>query len=194
MEIDRYSDRQIVKAMLDRDTLVTKEFLYRRCYPLFKSVYDRYYTDCATCAELISEIYVYIMVPQKSTGISKLASFGFRSTLTKWLEVVVKNYCRQLYARRVETDGNCDVGSDRNMPDDESLMANTRDTDMEDIRKILAMMPNRCYRSLIEHRYIDGKSNDETAALLGVTMRNYYNMHKRAKAQYCEMLRKERLL
>lgn len=194
MEIEHYTDQEIVKAILDRDTIITKEFLYRKCYPLFKAVYDKYYTDCENCFELINEIYVYIMIPQKKTNVSKLAAFGFRCTLTMWLKIVVENYCHQLYARRMEIDRDSDVGSDRNMPDDESLTENTRSIDMEDVHKILDMMPNQRYRKLIEYRYVDEKSNEETAMLLAVTMANYYNMHKRAKAQYCEVLRKEGLL
>jgi len=193
-DIATLTDRQIVKAILNRDTTITKEFLYRKCYPLFKAVYDKYYTDCENCIELINEIYVYIMTPQKTTDISKLAAFGFRCTLTMWLKIVVENYCHQLYARRMEIDRNSDVGSDRNMPDDESLTENTRNINMQDVHKILDMMPNQRYRQLIEYRYVNEKSNEETAMLLAVTMANYYNMHKRAKAQYCEALRKEGLL
>ena len=173
MEIENYTDQEIVKAILDRDTIVTKEFLYRKCYPLFKAVYDKYYTDCESCFELINEIYVYIMIPLKKTNISKLAAFGFRCTLTMWLKIVVENYCHQLYARRMEIDRDSDVGSDRNMPGDESLTENTRSIDMEDVHKILNMMPNQRYRKLIEYRYVDEKSNEETAMLLAVTMANY---------------------
>lgn len=194
MILDGYTDQEIVKAILNRDTTITREFLYRKCYPLFKAIYDKYYTDCENCSELINEIYVYIMIPQKNTGISKLAAFGFRCTLTMWLKVVVENYCHQLYARRMEIDRDSDVGSDRNMPDDDSLTENTHRIDMEDVRKILNMMPNQRYRKLIEYRYVDDKTNEETAMLLAVTMANYYNMHKRAKTQYCEVLRKEGLL
>lgn len=71
--IANFTDQEIVKAILDRETFVTKEFLYGKCYPLFKAIYDKYYTDCEICFELINEIYVYIMIPQKNTGISKLA-------------------------------------------------------------------------------------------------------------------------
>ncbi len=194
MGIEHYTDQQIVKAILNRDTFVTKEFLYRKCYPLFKSVYDKYYTDCESCVEFINDIYVYIMIAQKNTGISKLAAFGYRCTLTMWLKIVLENYCHQLYTRRMEIDRDSDVGSDRNMPDDESLTENTRNIDVEDVRKILNMMSNQRYRQLIEYRYVDEKSNEETAMLLAVTLANYYNMHKRAKAQYCEVLRKEGLL
>lgn len=94
----------------------------------------------------------------------------------------------------MEIDRGSEVVSDRNMPDDDSLIENTHRIDMEDVRKILYMMPNQRYRQLIEFRYVDEKSNEETAMLLAVTMANYYNMHKRAKAQYCEALRKEGLI
>lgn len=161
---------------------------------MFKAVYDKYYTDCDSCFELINEIYVYIMIPQRKTGVSKIASFGFKCTLTLWLKIVVENYCHQLYARRIEVNLDSDVSSDRIIPDDESLTVNTRNIDMEDLHKILNMMPNQRYRQLIEYRYVDEKSNEETAMLLAVTLANYYNMHKRAKAQYCEVLRKEGLL
>lgn len=161
---------------------------------MFKAVYDKYYTDCETCIELINEIYVYIMIPQKKTGVSKLAAFGYRCSLTMWLKVVVENYCHQLYARKMAFDGVIDVVDDRKLPSDDSLTSNTQTLDMEDVSKLLNMMPNQRYRQLIEYRYVNEKSNEETAGLLDVTMENYYNMHKRAKVQYCEVLRKEGLL
>jgi DNA-directed RNA polymerase specialized sigma24 family protein len=111
-----------------------------------------------------------------------------------WLKIVVENYCRQLYAKRIELDEETDVTSDRNWTDDISLKENTRNIDMEDLHKILNMMPNQRYRQLIELRYVEDRSNEETADLLGMTMANYYNKHKLAKAQYCEMLRKEGLI
>ena len=63
-----------------------------------------------------------------------------------------------------------------------------------DIKKILDMMPNLRYRHLIELRYIEEKTNEETATALNMTMDNYYNKHKLAKVQFCNILRKEGLL
>lgn len=84
--------------------------------------------------------------------------------------------------------------ADRNPGISISIETKAQSLDMQDVHKILAAMPNDRFRTLIEYRYIDEKSNEETAELLGVTMPNYYNMHKRAKAQFCEELRKEGLL
>lgn len=194
MEIDNYTDQEIVKAILCRNTEITKEFLYRKCYPLFAAIHRRYYTDCETPIELINEIYVYILIPHKDTHHSKLQDFGFRCTLAMWLKVVTENYCHQLYSKRIDIDRESDVSSDRNIPNDASLTENTRNIDMEDVHRILNMMPNQRYRKLIEYRYVCEKTNEETASLLGMNMANYYNKHKLAKAQYCEVLRKERLL
>ncbi len=192
--IESLTDEEIAQAILRRDTLITKEYLYRKCYPLFKAIYDKYYTDCENTIELINEIYVYILMPHRKTHRSKLQDFGFRCTLTMWLKIVTENYCHQLYTKRITVDENNDVADDRNDIGDDSLLSNTRNLDMDDVQKILSMMPNQRYRRLIEYRYVDEKTNEETAMLLAVTMANYYNMHKRAKAQYCEVLRKEGLL
>lgn len=194
MEIDRYTDQEIAQAILRRDTFITKEYLYRKCYPLFKAIYDKYYTDCENPIELINEIYVYILMPHRETHRSKLQDFGFRCTLTMWLKIVTENYCHQLFAKRISSDENNDVANDRNDMGDDSFIANTRKLDMDDVQKILSMMPNQRYRKLIEYRYVNEKSNEETAQLLEMSMANYYNCHKRAKAQYCEVLRKEGLI
>lgn len=194
MELDRYTDQEIAQAILRRDTFITKAYLYRKCYPLFKAIYDKYYTDCENPIELINEIYVYILMPHRETHRSKLQDFGFRCTLTMWLKIVTENYCHQLFAKRIPSNENNDVADDRNDMGDDSFIANTRKLDMDDVQKILSMMPNQRYRKLIEYRYVDEKSNEETAQLLEMSMANYYNCHKRAKAQYCEVLRKEGLI
>lgn len=179
---------------MNRDAEVTRAFLYVKCYPLFRAVYERYYTDCADCREFINEIYVYIMYPHRDTGRSKLSGFGYRCTLTMWLKIVTENYCRQLFARRIETTDTDKQLGDRKQPEDDSLVTETRNLDMHDLNKILASMPNERYRKLIEYRYVEDKTNEETARLLGLTMANYYNTHKRAKDQFCTMLREEGLI
>ena len=194
IDIRNLSDQEIVNAILCRDTFITKEYLYKKCYPLFKAIFDKYYTDCENPIELINEIYIYILIPHHETHKSKLQSFGFRCTLKTWLKIVTENYCHQLYAKRIPTDENNIVTTDRRATDDDSFLINTQKIDMDDVHKILSMMPNQRYRKLIEYRYVDEKTNEETAQLLEMSMANYYNCHKRAKTQYCETLKREGLL
>ncbi len=198
MEIDNYTDREIVKAILRRNTEVTKEFLYRKCYPLFKAIYDKYYTDCESPIELINEIYVYILMPHRETHRSKLQDFGFRCTLTLWLKIVTENYCRQIFAKRIPKDQNFDGEDDsfERIADSVEIEINNLrlEDDKKTIQRILNQMPNARYRRLIELRYLQEKTNEETAELLSMTMPNYYNKHKLAKAQLYVALRKEGLI
>lgn len=194
MDYDRLKDEDIVRALLRRDSEVTKYFLYKKCYPLFKSIYDRYYTDCENWNELVNEIYVYIMVPGKETGISKLAAFQFRCSLTTWLKVVTENYCHQLFAKKVDIVGEHAGDTDIFGRIEYSLDFDLSSLNMSDVKNVIALMPNQRYRTLIEHRYVNDRSNEETAALMSMTMPNYYNKHKLAKAQFVAALRKEGLV
>ena len=193
MDLTLYTHREIVAAIMRRDTAVTKEYLYRKCRPLFESCFNRYYTDCENCIEFINEIYLYIMLPSKKTGKNKISTFGFRCTLTMWMKVVTENYCRQLFKRKAEHIGdNNDIESDRNIGAAESL--NIDALNRRDVEKVLSLMRNKRYSALIRYRYLDDKTNEETAELLGMSMDNYYNKHKRAKQQFAEIIRKEGLI
>lgn len=194
MEIDNYTDQEIVQAILDRDTFVTKEYLYKKCYPMFKAIHSRYYTDCETTVDFISEIYVYILSVQPQTGICKLAGFKFMSSLYSWLKVVSLNYCHCLYARRMDVNNNHNIDDDRELIEDLSVDLDVSRLDKRDVQALLMQMPNIRYRKLIELRYVQEKTNEETATALDMTMQNYYNKHKLAKDRFYAVLRKEGLL
>lgn len=186
------TDQQIVKAIIGRDKDVTRAFFYIKCYPLFNSIFEHFYTDCNNCIEFINEMYVYIMSPQQKTGICKLENFRFESTLLTWVKVVCLYYC---YARFEEKNNmpineNCDL-TDRNLEIKESILMDFDKINRNDIMQILSLMPNVRYRELIRLRYLEGFSNEETAQQLGMTMDNYYNKHKLAKMQYIRVYRKE---
>ena len=186
------SDREIVHAILNRDKDLTVFFLYRKCYPLFKSRFDKYYTDCENCIEFINEIYTYIMTPGVKTGKCYLSTFGFDCTLTCWLSIVTENYCHQLFKKRLEIIENFDEVHDRNI--DLSSSLNISSLNEHDIEVVLNLMPNRRYSNLIYYRYVKEKSNEETAELLGMSMNNFYNKHKLAKEQFAKILREEGLI
>lgn len=198
MEIDNYTDQEIVKAILNRDAFVTKEYLYRKCYPLLKAIYDKYYTDCENPIELINEIYVYILMPHRETRRSKLQDFGFRCTLTMWLKIVAENYCHQLFAKRIPQDQNFDGKDDSFERISDSVKIEINNLRMEDdkqtVQRILSKMPNVRYRRLIELRYLQEKTNEETATALNMKIDSYYPKHKLAKAQLYMALKQEGII
>lgn len=191
--IEILSDQEIVSAILKRNANITKVFLYQKCLPLFCSIFSKYYTDCKNVKEFIDEIYVYILTPNKDTGICKLANFGFRCTLTMWLKIVATNYCHQLYAHRIITvdEANNQLSFSNNEEYEDIDIASIN---LSDVRKLICMMPNKRYMMLIDYRYLQEKSNEETAELLEMNMANYYNKHKLAKMQLIGVLNKEGLI
>jgi DNA-directed RNA polymerase specialized sigma24 family protein len=142
----------------------------------------------------VNEIYILLLIPSKKTGESRLAQFKFDCTITNWLKIVTENYCHQIYAKKLDI-------IDKNFSDgdilghiEQSLEMDIHSINIADIKKVIEKMPNKRYQSLIEYRYLDEMSNEETAAHMSMTMPNYYNKHKLAKAQFIIALRKEGIL
>lgn len=195
--MDVMDDYMIVNAILLRDKNVTQQYLYIKYYPLFKSVYDNYYTDCQSCLEFINEIYIHLLIPNKNTGLCKLQTFKFGSTFATWLKTVAVYYCYEHYRRKQkvtfveeknETENN---RSDRLEQYSASMYAEEHIMCREDLEALLSLMPNKRYALIIKLRYFEGLSNEDTAAALQMSMDNFYNKHMRAKKQFNEILKKE---
>ena len=189
-------DLKTAQAILQRDKSLTVRYLYGQCYPLFKSIYDNYHTDCETCKEFIDEIYLLIMTPSRKTGRCRLMSYRGESTLTQWLKVVCKFYCYskfELKNKRPVTEPISKIinPSDRILTKEPSIDDDLSRLNRHDVEVVLALMPNRRYSQLIRLRHVDLLSDRETAEALGMTMDNYYNKHKLAKEMFEKTLRKE---
>lgn len=194
-------DLKIAYSLLNKDEDVIRKYLYVRCWPLFKSIFDNYYTDCDSCVEFIHEIYTLILTPSKATGHCQLENYRGESTLTSWLKAVCLYYCYRKYRvsgkmKILKLALNADDGKKTESGDRKEGMLGTIDMDFSSINRkdaeaILDQMPNRRYRELIRLRYLEQKTNEETAKELGMSMDNYYNKHKLAKAQYVLVCKKE---
>lgn len=197
LNVNIMDDSMIVNAILLRDQKVTQQYLYIKCYPLFKSVYDNYYTDCQSCIEFINEIYIHLLTPNKATGVCRLQTFMFGSSLTTWLKTVAVYYCYEHYRRKqiitfveekIETDS---YQSDRFSKLAASMYSEETIMDRNDVETIIGLMPNKRYSMIIKLRYLEGMSNEETASALQMSMDNFYNKHMRAKKQFNEIVKKE---
>lgn len=193
-KIESMNDRDIVSALLSRNRYVTEAYFYRKCYPLFKACFDKYYTDCENCIEFINEIYLYLMLPNPVTQRSYMQNFSFRCTLTGWLKIVAETYCHQLFRKKGEIIQESLDDTDRFTELADSIPLEHSSFAKEDLKHVLAMMPNMRYRELIRLRYVESYSNEETAEKLGMSMDNYYNKHLLAKKQFITALKKEGLV
>ena len=203
MEVKKiyHEDLQIAKALIKRDNLVTRKYFYQQCYPLFKSIYDNYYTDCTNCKEFIDEIYIVVLAPSKTTGKCQMENFRGESTLASWIKTACLYYCYKQYETKekmpkYERLPNSNVKDNDDDSDRDDAIYGSIEIDFTNLNRqdaliILNQMPNKRYSELIRLRYLELKSNEETANALGMTMDNYYNKHKLAKEQYERIYRKE---
>ncbi len=196
-------DLQIAKALLNRDEQVTRKYFYQQCYPLFKSIYDNYYTDCTCCKEFMDEIYIVVLAPSKTTGKCQMENFRGESTLASWLKTACLYYCYNKYELKqrmpvydplphpTEKDEEDDVFSDRKKDESLSNPIDFSGMNRSDVEVLLSMMPNIRYRNIIRLLYLEQKTHKETAEALGMTMDNYYNKRILAEKQYMQVCRKE---
>lgn len=184
-----WPDRQIVPSLLRMEQLPTAEFLYGKTYPVFKSLYDRYYTNCAEVIDFIHEVYVDFIKPRPISKRCKLETFNFKCSLKNWVGVMAIRYCYHQFKKQIPTESLTDGGIFS--ISEPSILTDMGTLNREDVEAIIGMMPNERYRKLIRYRYLDELNNEETAEKMGMSMENYYNKHRAAKVQYVQAFLKE---
>lgn len=193
-------DLLVRDALLKRDSKVTLDYFYKQCYPLFKSIYDNYYTDSTCVMEFINEIYLLVMTPSKETGHCQLENYKGESSLATWLKTVCLFHCYHHYQHKermpiveivVPESRDDDDYADRFLDNSYSTTMDLASIERADLDVIIDSMSNERYRSIIRLRYVEQRTNEETAEALNMSMTNYYNKHKLAKEQFVKALRKE---
>lgn len=196
-------DLQIAQSLINKDEMVTRKYFYQQCYPLFKSIFDNYYTDCSTCKEFIDEIYIVVLAPSKATGKCQMENFRGESTLTSWLKTACLYYCYKKYELKqrmpvyeplphtAEKEDDEEAFSDRKSDESLSNPIDFSDMNRADVETLLGLMSNVRYRNIIRLLYLEQKSHKETAEALGMSMDNYYNKRILAEKQFKQVCRKE---
>ena len=195
-------DLQIAKSLINRDERVARDYYYKDCYPLFKSIYDNYYTDCKCCKEFMDEIYIVVLAPSKITGKCQMENFRGESTLRTWLKTACLYYCYNRFKLKPpifeplprdpeKKDDDDDVFSDRKKDESLSNPIDFSGMNRADVETLLSMMPNTRYRNIIRLLYLEQKTHKEVAEALGMSMANYYNKRILAEKQYMQVCRKE---
>lgn len=191
-------DLLIASSLLRHDEAVTRSFYYGKCYPLFKSVFDHYYTGCETCKEFMDEIYLLTLLPNKKTGRCQLQNYKGESTLTNWYKTVCLYYCYKAYRRkrRLSVISSEDFVSDDGSSDrlsflDDSIEIELAHINQTDVETIINLMPNERYRDIIKIHYLEDNDNDESALLLDMSKANFYNKKILAREQFLTILKKE---
>lgn len=196
-------DLQIAKALIQRDNMVTRKYFYQHCFPLFKSIFDNYYTDCTDYKEFIDEIYIVVLTPSKITDKCQMENYRGESSLASWIKTACLFYCYKKYELKQrmpvhkpllhnteEEDGE-DAIIDRKSDESLSNPIDFSDMNRADVETLLSLMSNVRYRNIIRLLYLEQKSHKETAEALGMSMDNYYNKRILAEKQFKQVCRKE---
>lgn len=191
MDLSAYPDISIVQAILNKDSAITVEFLYRKCYPLFKALFDNYETDCVDVKEFIHEIYAFLLTPGRESHICPLATYRSEGSLYTWMKLVGRSYCFARFRKKEKLKVELIDVSDIYGAYQPSLNFDMSSIDRMDVERLLHIMPNKRYSQLIRLRYLLSYTNEETAQSLGMTMANYYNKHKLAKEQFIRIYNNE---
>lgn len=179
------TDRKIVEGLINGDRRITEFFFYRQCSGMLTHIVYSVFNGKADASELLSELFLYLAADDWN----KLRKFDFRSKLTTWLSVVAIRFFQKKRQQLIENDSS------------EALMLIEGDSTPDDadewhgrhdVRVAVAKMKNERYRTVVELLDLEGKTPEEVAEHLGVTMANLYNIRHRAHAQLATIMgRKE---
>lgn len=194
--IELLSDQEIVDAILKRDEDVTYEYLYEKCFPIFYSIWNQYETDCLSCYEFITDVYVQIMTPSEKRGKSSLENLKVTKTFQGWLRTIAKNRCIQLYnKKKIKT---IPVGDE--VPNGPlANLAGSNDIDLSRINKsdletVLCQVKPLRFRQIIELVHLQGMSNEEAAKALNMNRDNFNTKHCLARIKVKSILKEEGIL
>ena len=131
------------------------------------------------------------MTPSRTTGLNKLQGFRHECSLFLWLKEVCIYYCYARYRRKSKEDALLQDYADRLKRETQSIDIDFSKIEKEDILKLISYMSNSRYADIIRLYYVENKTNDEVAEILGMSKANLYNKHLLAKNMFAKILRKE---
>lgn len=170
------TDLQIIERLIARDEVVTQQFFYKDCRPLFRSVIYNVFQNKVEYDELINELYLYLM----ENDAYRLKQFEGRSSLFQWIKVVAIRYFIEKRDQVIEKE------SENHLLDQ---LAFTETIEVEpvlaakmDVERLFRLMPNKRYVYVIQRLVLDDANPNVVAEEMDVTIDNLYNIKKRAMA------------
>lgn len=181
-------DQELVPAIKSYREVETSEFFYGKSCPAFISLFNRYYTDSADVLDFIHEVYVDIVQKQQKTKNRKIDTFRYEASFKNWVAFVALRMCQMKFKRRgVFRIMDCDEPQEAGL----SVLSESSLLNRKDVEVIIGLMPNKRYQEIIRLHYLEGKSLEETAAIMNMDLANFYNKHRLAKVQYLVAYNKE---
>jgi len=175
-------DLKIAQAILNRDEVVTRTFLYKDCRGMLLRIIHKVFDYPVEYEELISALYLYIM---ERDGY-RLRQYQGRSTIYLWLRTTATRFFILYRDQVIDDTTHESLLECTDEPIDE--VDENEDEDLRTIRCAYDSMPNRRYAQVLQRLVIDEAPPQEVAEEMGITVDNLYNIKKRAITQLTQLL------
>ena len=169
------TDQEIIKALIEHDEHVTKDFFFVKCRPLFCSIMDIVFDYEVEYDEMVNELYLYLM----EDDAIKLRNFEYRSSVYQWLKILAIRYFIKKRARMIDNESN-EPPYDKQ----EQIAASASDAAVGyDLERLFEAMPTKRYVKVIRRLILEDWEPEELAREMKITTANLYNIKRRAMAQ-----------
>ena len=180
MNIEQYTDEQIVDGILSNNKKVIEFFFFKKCSFLLAYIIKNVFDYHVKKEELISELYLYIC----SDDWHKLRQFDYRSQLITWISVVAIRFFTKKREQLIENSSAEDQYWDKgNGYSIESVLIS-----QIDVNVLLENMENKRYQYVLRMLILEDREPLELANELDITVDNLYNIKRRALASLKEMV------
>lgn len=180
------TDSEIVASLIAHDPMVTAQFFFKDCRPLFMSVIRRVFgAQIVDYDEIISEIYVLLI----ENDARRLRQFNFESSLYQWLKVTAIRHCMLLKRQGKVIDGESQEPLNNRAKDLETVESSQAKMDLE---ALLRQMKNQRYALVIRLLIVEEQTPDSVARQLTVSVANLYNIKRRAILALTEVALKDK--
>ena len=175
------TDIEIVKALIERDEIVTREFFFRRCKPLFYNIIAMVFPYEVDYDEFVNELYIHLM----ENDAARLKSFQNRSSVYQWLKILAIRYFIRKRGKLIE---NTSKEPQYTMEDEgEDTFSEAK----HDVDRLLKAMPNQRYAEVIRRLILDDCDPDTLAEEMNIKTTNLHNIKRRAILQFTEIALKD---
>ncbi|MEE1272706.1 MAG: sigma-70 family RNA polymerase sigma factor [Bacteroidales bacterium] len=179
------TDQEIIKRLIDRDEVFTREFFFIRCRPLFFSIIDKVFSYKVEFNEFVNEFYLYLM----EDDAYRLKQFQYRSSIYQWIKVVAIRYFVKKRDSMIENSSQESLLN--NIADTESTNDEVKIITEIDEKRLLQVIANRRFAYVLKRLVVEQEEPKIVAEELNVTVANLYNIKKRAIASLTTILLNE---
>lgn len=179
------TDNEIIKGLIERNNIVTEEFFFVKCRPLFFSIIRYVFSYPVDYDELVNELYEELM----SNDARKLKQFNYESSIFQWLKTVS---IRFFIRKRMNMIENISKESPYNENYDEPNENESCMSAEMDLECLFSLMKNKRYVYVIRRLMIDNVEPCVLAKSMRITTANLYNIKKRAMFELSKVAIKEK--